>query len=138
LHPNSPFSGILLWKGGTIMLKLGETMVRNCQGLTRREMLQVAGLGLSGSAWPDWLRSQQSLAAGPREGRRGDVSCIFLWLDGGPSHFETFDPKPSAPDTVRGPYGVIDTNVPGIRICELLPTLAQYMDQCCLIRSMSH
>src|SRR6185312_6655526 len=66
-----------------------------------------------------------------------DRSCIFLFLSGGPSHLETFDPKPSAPINIRGPYGTIPTSVPGIRIGELLPQIAQQMDKCCLLRSMT-
>jgi hypothetical protein len=114
------------------MLHVGEATVRNCQGISRREILQVAGLGLLGLALPDWLRARE------RQAGTRDVSCIFLWLDGGPSHFETFDPKPNTPDTIRGPYGVIPTRASGIRISELLPLLAQHMDQCALIRSLTH
>jgi hypothetical protein len=117
------------------MLRVGQFQSRCCQGISRRDLLRVGGLSLAGLSLADVFRQAP---ASPGNKGRGDVSCIFLWLDGGPSHFETFDPKPSAPDTIRGPYGVIDTKVPGIRICELLPTLAQSMDQCCLIRSMNH
>ncbi len=116
------------------MFTIGNTKVRNCSGITRRDMLKVGGLSLAGMTLADWFRSS---AASPGSAR-GDVSCIFLWLDGGPSHFETFDPKPDAQDTIRGPYGAIDTNVPGMQICELLPRLSQHMDKCVLVRSMSH
>jgi hypothetical protein len=123
------------------MLHIGDAALRTCQGISRREMLQVAGLGVAGLTLADWFRSQaRAQAAAPAMGRsrRRDVSCIFLWLDGGPSHLETFDPKPDAPDNVRGPYGAIPTNVPGVHISELLPMLARHMDKCALIRSMSH
>jgi hypothetical protein len=83
----------------------------------------------------DSLRAKATAA--PGESRR-EVSVIFLWLDGGPSHFETFDPKPDTPDTIRGPYGPIQTNVNGIQICELLPRLSRQMDKCVLVRSMNH
>jgi hypothetical protein len=63
---------------------------------------------------------------------------IFLWLWGGPSHLETFDPKPDAPLEYRGPFESIATRVPGIRICELLPQLALRSDRYALIRSMHH
>lgn len=119
------------------MWRIGDSALRTCQGLHRREMLQVAGLGLFGFTLADWFRAQTAEAA-PYGGSRRDVSCIFLWLDGGPSHLETFDPKPDAPDTIRGPYGAIDTNVPGTHISELLPQLARHMDKCTLVRSMSH
>lgn len=116
------------------MLRIGTAMLRTCQGLTRREVLRIGGLGLAGLTLPAWLKSQ----ANPGQSGRRDVSCIFLWLDGGPSHFETFDPKPDAPDTIRGPYGAVRTNVPGTMVSELLPMLSRHMDKCALIRSMSH
>jgi hypothetical protein len=113
------------------MLKLGDVTARNCSGVSRRELLRVGGLGLLGLALPDWLRAAEG-------GKRRDASCIFLWLDGGPSHFETFDPKPNTPDTVRGPYGAVRTKVPGVHFSELVPQLAARMDRCALIRSMTH
>jgi hypothetical protein len=121
------------------MLNVGAAAVRTCQGISRREMLRVGGLGVAGLTLADWLRAQQT-PAGPVMGRASghDVSCIFLWLEGGPSHLETFDPKPGAPDNCRGPYGAIPTNVPGVHISELLPMLASHMDKCALIRSMTH
>src|SRR5262245_24054046 len=123
--------------GEPVMLRIGTAAVRNCQGMTRREMLRVGGLGLAGVTLADWLRTTPAVA-NPGQGARRDVSCIFLWLDGGPSHFETFDPKPDTPDNIRGPYGAIPTNVPGTMIGELLPMIARHMDKCALIRSMSH
>jgi hypothetical protein len=116
------------------MFNIGTTTVRNCSGVSRREMLKVGGLSLAGLTLADFFRSSQ---ASPGSERR-EAACIFLWLDGGPSHFETFDPKPDTPDTIRGPYGAMQTNVPGMQICELLPRLAQHMDKCVLVRSMSH
>ncbi len=122
------------------MLRIGDATVRNCQGFTRREMLQVAGLGVTGLTLADWFRTQEARASRPANygGSGRDVSCIFLWLDGGPSHLETFDPKPETPDNIRGPYGAIRTNVPGLMIGELLPALSRHMDKCAIIRSMSH
>ena len=106
------------------MFNVGAATARNCQGLTRRELLRVGGLGIAGLTLADWFRSRPA-QANPGQGALRDVSCIFLWLDGGPSHLETFDPKPDTPDTIRGPYGAIPTNVPGIQISELLPMLAR-------------
>lgn len=120
------------------MLGVGRFFGRSCQGVTRREMLRVGGLGALGLTLADTLRQPANSTPSNGYGTRAEKACIFLWLDGGPSHFETFDPKPEAPDTIRGPYGAIDTNVPGMRISELLPTLARYMDECCLVRSMNH
>src|SRR5437588_4826638 len=119
------------------MLRIGRAAVRNCQGVTRREVLRVGGVGLAGATLADWLHVPEA-AASPGQGARRDVACIFLWLDGGPSPFGTFDPKPDTPATIRGPYGATPTNVPGTMIGELLPMIARHMDKCALIRSMSH
>src|ERR1700756_1075576 len=119
------------------MLNVGTTTVRNCQGVSRREMLQVGGLGALSLSLPDWW-GHQSVQASPELPRRGrETSCIFIFLSGGPSHLETFDPKPSAPVNIRGPYGTIFTNVPGIQIGELLPALSKHMDKCAILRSMT-
>jgi hypothetical protein len=116
------------------MLGFGRASLRTCAGLTRRDVLRVGGLGIAGLTLADALRQAQ---ANPGQPTR-DTACIFLWLDGGPSHLETFDPKPDTPDTIRGPYGAIPTNVPGVHIGELLPMLSRQMDRCAVIRSMSH
>jgi hypothetical protein len=112
------------------MLHHGNYTARNCAGLTRRRALQVGGLSILGLSLADVLR------AGPPS--VPEKSCIFLWLDGGPSHLETFDPKPNTPDTVRGPYGTIRTNVTGVHFSELVPMLAGYTDRLAIIRSMTH
>ena len=114
------------------MLRLGDGWSRTCRGVTRREILQVGGLGFLGLGLADAFRAR----AKPSESAR-EPSCIFIFLSGGPSQFETFDPKPRAPVDIRGPYGVIPTNVSGIQISELLPRLAGHMDKCVLIRSMT-
>jgi len=115
------------------MLNVGLGSLKTCQGVTRRQVLQVAGIPLLGVSLTGALRSA---AAAPAAGR--ERSCIFLWLDGGPSHFETFDPKPLTPDTIRGPYGAISTSVPGVHFCELVPMLAERMHKFSLIRSLNH
>jgi hypothetical protein len=112
------------------MLHVGKVASRNCQGITRRELLQVGGLGILGLSLADSLRTAEATPT-------RDRSCIFIFLEGGPSQLETFDPKPTAPDDVRGPYGPISTSVSGIQICELLPMLAQQMHRTALIRSMT-
>jgi len=98
--------------------------------------LQVAGIDLMGLSLAGALRgpSQANATAGPSR----EMSCIFLWLDGGPSHFETFDPKPNTPDSIRGPYGAISTSVPGVQFCELMPRMAERMHRVAVIRSMNH
>lgn len=120
------------------MLNVGHGLVRNCQGITRRELLQVGGLAAVDLTLADCLQNQSANAAGPSNGNRSrDISCIFLWLNGGPSHFETFDPKPRTPDDIRGPYGAIETSVSGVQFCELMPMVARQMHHCALIRSMT-
>jgi hypothetical protein len=97
--------------------------------ISRRAALQV-GAGMFGLHLPGLLR------AAPRSSSKSsDVSCIFLFLAGGPSHFETFDPKPDAPIEIRGLWKPTSTSVPGTYICEKLPLLAQRIDKVALIRS---
>jgi hypothetical protein len=116
------------------MLDIGRVLSRNCQGINRRELLKVGGLSLLGLSLPDVLRAEET---GQRHKRRGETACIFIFLEGGPSHLETFDPKPLAPADVRGPYGVIPTRVPGVQVGELLPMMAERMDRVALIRSLT-
>ncbi|WP_406699975.1 DUF1501 domain-containing protein [Singulisphaera sp. Ch08] len=100
-------------------------------GLTRREVLRAGGGGALALACPDLSRAMTS-------GAGGDRALILLMLVGGPSQLETWDPKPEAPSEVRGPFGSIATAVPGVRINEYLPRMAQRMDRLTLIRSMHH
>src|SRR6516162_147469 len=99
------------------MLTLRARGARLCDGLTRRDVLQVGSLGLLGLSLPGLRRA----AAGtPAPGRRAR-SCILLFLMGGPPQHSTWDPKPDAPAEIRGQFGPIATTVPGIQICELMP-----------------
>jgi hypothetical protein len=107
---------------------------RNCAGVSRRSFLKVGTLAALGVSLPELLRQREAAAA---EGRK-PASIIFLWLDGGPSHLETFDLKPDAPAELRGEFKPIETNVKGIRICEHLPKTAQVMDHFTLLRSITH
>lgn len=118
------------------MLEFGRATSRNCQGLTRRNVFQVGGLGLLGLSLADALSRDAARAADakPIENR----SCVFIWLNGGPSHFETFDPKTNTDDSVRGPYGAINTSIAGVQISELLPMLAQRVEKYALVRSLTH
>jgi hypothetical protein len=105
-----------------------------CDGLTRRELLRAGTLPALGLALPDLLRRRA--AAGER--REGKASgCIVLFLMGGPPQHSTWDPKPDAPAEVRGEFGPTATNVPGVRVCSLLPGLARHMDKLCLLRAVS-
>src|SRR6476469_6182387 len=111
------------------------TLGRRCDGVTRRDMLRVGSLTTFGVGLSDWFRCR-ALAKDSQPARA--KSCIFLWLDGGPSHLETFDLKPEAPAEVRGEFKPIETKVKGIRICEHLPKTAQAMDLFCILRSVTH
>ncbi len=95
----------------------------------RREALQ-AGVGLFGLTLPEILQ-----AASNRRRHGPEVSCIFLFLAGGPSQFETFDPKPDAPVEIRGLWEPTSTSVPGTFVCEKLPLIALRMDKVALLRS---
>jgi len=105
-----------------------------CDGVSRRDFLHLGLLTSFGLSVVDLLRLQASAAeATPRA-----KSCILLWLDGGPSHLDTFDPKPDAPSEVRSPFKDIATSVTGVRICEHLPLTAKMMREVALIRSITH
>src|SRR5258707_15836624 len=84
------------------------------------------------------LSLPQLLLARNSSQRGRDISCIFVVQYGGASQIDTWDPKPDAPDGIRGPYKPISTSVPGLRFGELLPRLAKLANRYCLIRSMSH
>ncbi|MEX2142556.1 MAG: DUF1501 domain-containing protein [Pirellulales bacterium] len=111
-----------------------------CDGVTRRDMLRAGGLAALGFGLFDRLGARAALAGQGGASARGfgtAKSCILLWLDGGPSHLETFDPKPAAPSEVRGPFAPIATSVPGVQICELLPKTAGLAHEIAIIRSMT-
>jgi hypothetical protein len=101
---------------------------------SRRQFLQIGALSALGISLPEVLAWRALGATMPGQAR----SVILLWLFGGPSHIDLFDPKPAAPAEVRGPYRRIATRVPGIHISELLPQLARLTDRYALIRSMHH
>jgi hypothetical protein len=107
-----------------------------CNGATRRDFLQVGTLGLGGLALGDLLRMQASAAE--TSALRNNKSVILFWLDGGPTHFETYDPKPDAPAEYRGPFGTIETSVHGIRLSEKMVEQAKVMDKFSVLRSVHH
>jgi uncharacterized protein (DUF1501 family) len=116
------------------MLSLHAPGARLCDGLSRREILRAGGLGAIGLALPDLL-AQQGAAAPSRSGAAR--SCIVLFLMGGPPQHSTWDPKPDAPQEVRGAYRPIATNVPGVYISELFPRMARLADKLCILRAVS-
>jgi hypothetical protein len=109
--------------------------------LSRRQLLQVGGVGMLGLSLPHLLRANASPTPslpGGEARRRGKKSCIFIVQYGGASHHDSWDLKPDAPEDIRGPYRPIATNVPGIQVGELFPKLASMADRYTIIRSMTH
>lgn len=109
---------------------------RRCDGASRRDVLRVGGLTALGLGLGDYFRLQSARAAAPAPAARAK-SCILIWLDGGPSHLETFDPKPDAPIEVRGPLESIATSTPGVRFGECLVQTARVTDRLAVVRSMT-
>ncbi|MFO0907936.1 MAG: DUF1501 domain-containing protein [Isosphaeraceae bacterium] len=113
------------------------SLYRNCERTTRRDCLRL-GLGtLLGGGLVDALRVR-GLAAADGASARRPTSCILIWQDGGPSHYETFDPKPGAPSEIRGTYKPIDTKVPGIQFSQHMTRLAAISDRLAVVRSIRH
>ena len=100
--------------------------------MTRRSFLTIGGLGLGGLALPEILRAQATAptTSSPIKG------VIMVLLPGGPTHIDTFDPKPDAPAEIRGEFSTIATNVPGSDLCEHLPRLSRMADKFALIRAL--
>jgi len=98
-------------------------------------LLRAGLVGFTGLTLGDLYRLRAQASEAPSAER---TAVILVWLRGGASHLETFDPKPLAPAEYRGPYKPIATNVPGIHICELLPRLSKIADKYTLLRSMAH
>src|ERR1700736_726820 len=116
---------------------LGRRPAVRCDGVSRRDFLRVGGLGAVGLSLPHLLQAEAQAGAGRRSHARAR-SVILVYLGGGLSHHDSFDLKPEAPAEIRGNYRPIDTNVPGLRIGELLPHMARVMDRVALIRSGAH
>lgn len=110
--------------------------LKTCNGpFSRRSFLQMGALGVGGLGLSDVMRAR---AAAGHVTAAPDTSVIFIWLAGGPSHLETYDMKPDAPEEYRGQFRPISTNVPGMDVCELLPLHAKCADKYTLIRSICH
>jgi hypothetical protein len=109
---------------------------RNCDGVTRRSFLRVGFLGIAGLSLADHLRLQAESRASGRSTK--DTAVILFYMSGGPSHIDTYDPKPDAPLEFRGEFRPIPTNVPGIQISEHLPRQARLMDKMAVVRSLTH
>ena len=111
---------------------------RNCEGSTRRDCLKL-GLGaFMGGGLVNALRLRAAASPQSTPQTNPNTSCILIWLDGGPSHFETFDPKPDAPSEFRGEFGAIPTKVPGVLFAENTERLAAISDKLTIVRSIRH
>src|SRR3954468_16953666 len=109
-----------------------------CSGVARRDFIQLGLGGALGLGFSDLLRLRAS-GAEPRAAKAGSkVNCILVWMDGGPSHYETFDPKPDAPSEIRGDFKTIPTKIPGIHFSECVPKLAAAADKLTIVRSICH
>jgi hypothetical protein len=116
------------------MLRLHHHGVRLCDGLSRRDWLHVGGIGLGGLTLPRLLQARAHAAESSRPPTAKSV--IVLFNSGGIPHHESFDPKPEAPEAVRGPFAAIPTRTPGLLVGELIPRTAQLTDRMAVIRTM--
>lgn len=116
-------------------LKVGGN-ASDCRGYSRRDFLRVGGLSALGLSLANYFRLQNVAAAEPgaQPVQRRNVNCILMWMQGGPSHIDTFDPKPDASAEIRGEFTTIPTRIPGCRIVEHFPLLSQQFDKLSLIR----
>ena len=105
------------------MLNLTDPSIhKSCAGLSRREVLRIGALGLGGLTLPDLLRAREEVTAAG--GAVRDVSVVLLFLQGGPSHIEFFDPKMEAPSEIRSTTGEVPTTLPGITFGGTMDRLA--------------
>lgn len=109
---------------------------RACDGTSRRDFLKVGALGAGGLMLSDLLRHRAQASAQGQPTR--NTSVVWLWLGGGPTHVETFDPKMTAPAEFRSVVGAVQTNVPGIELGGVFPRMAQVMDKMAVVRSFAH
>lgn len=107
---------------------------KTCDGISRRDFVQVGSLSLAGLSLTNYLQWAEAGQIASSKGK----AAIFIDLSGGPSHIDTFDPKPEGKQEIRGKFAAIETNVSGIRICEHLPKLAQCADKFAILRGVSH
>jgi uncharacterized protein (DUF1501 family) len=115
-------------------LTVGQQRSRVCSGWHRRSFLQVGAATVLGLCWSRWLAVQGASRTAPSGPAR---SVILLWLWGGPSQLDTFDPKPQAPAEYRGPFGTIPTRISGVRFAELFPQLAARSHRLAVVRTLT-
>jgi hypothetical protein len=111
---------------------------KNCEGSTRRDCLKLGLGGFFGTGLVNALRHQRLSADSVRKIAPTAKNCILIWMDGGPTHFETFDPKPDAPAEIRGEFEPIATKLPGVHFSQHMKKLASMNDRFSMIRSIRH
>src|SRR5688572_3036027 len=110
-----------------------------CPGpIERREFLRIGLTGFATLSLPGLMHLRARAATTRSQETKQKTAVILVWLRGGLSHLESYDPKPDAPAEVRGIYNAIPTNVPGMRLSELIPLHAKIADKFTLVRSMCH
>src|SRR5262249_52087274 len=125
------------FRGVRFMLNLwGKPAGKDCEGTSRREVLRVGALGLTGLSLSGLLRLRSAAAATGQSVK--DTSVVWIWLGGGPTHIETFDPKMDAPAEYRSTVGAVKTCLPGVQIGGLLPEMARRAKQMAFVRSFAH
>ena len=109
-----------------------------CDGLTRRDLLQVGALAPLGLSLASWSAAKAPGDHSKKDGFGQAKRCVLLYLWGSPSQLDTFDPKPDAPEEIRGTLRSIATSMPGVRVGEILPRIAKLLDRTTILRSLTH
>jgi len=109
----------------------------DCEGFRRRDFLKIGTAGLFGLTLPDLLRLEAGAKDADPKARKAE-SVIMVWLGGGPATIDMWDLKPEAPEGIRGEFKPVETNAPGVKICEHLPLMAKQMDKATVVRSLAH
>ena len=127
-----PHANVATMSAGDIPNRTGCPEFRRLLAIERRSFLKVGVLGFAGLTLGELLKFE-ALAADSKRSRQ--TSVIILWMRGGPSQHETWDPKPDAPDNVRGEYKAISTALPGVQFTDIVPRMAQELKRYAVLRS---
>jgi len=114
------------------MLDLLSRPLQKCDRVSRRSILKFGALGGLGISLPMALARKQSMAESGKS--RSDINCILIWTQGGTAHQDTFDPKPDAPESIRGEFSAIATATPGVRFTDKVPRMAKELNRFALLR----
>lgn len=120
------------------MLDLCQRWIAQGDGLSRRSFLRVGSIGAAGLTLPNVLAARAADSNASPLRPRDDAAVILFWMAGGPSHIDTYDMKPNAPEITRGPFRPIPTSAPGIDVCELMPRHASIGKHLSIVRSVTH